>query len=117
DADFEKQTTNLDHADEVRLAAAGPVAASVRVVRSFSHSRIVQEIRVTAGVPRVDIVSDVDWHEKHVLLKAAFAVAQPAGARASAAGSSTGRSPRGWWPRTRAHCQPRMPSCGSSRRT
>src|SRR5205807_461525 len=66
DADFEKQTQNLERADEVRLAASGPLSASVRVVRTFQHSRIVQEIRLTAGVPRVDTVSDIDWRAEHV---------------------------------------------------
>ena len=45
---------------------------SVRVERRFGSSRIVQEIRLTQGSPRLEIHSEVDWHETHKLLKVAF---------------------------------------------
>jgi alpha-mannosidase len=32
----------------------------------------VQDITMYAGVPRVDVKMQVDWHEKHILLKVAF---------------------------------------------
>jgi alpha-mannosidase len=35
-------------------------------------STIVQTVRVTAGSRRVDVVTDLDWHEREKLLKAAF---------------------------------------------
>jgi alpha-mannosidase len=35
----------------------------------------VQDITVYAGIPRVDVVTDADWHEQHILLKAGFTLA------------------------------------------
>ena len=72
DADFEKQHWDLDQADEVKLTESGPLRAVIRVKRHFQHSTFVQDIAVFAGVPRVDVKMQADWHEKHILLKVAF---------------------------------------------
>jgi alpha-mannosidase len=75
DADFEKQMTLLDKADSVELVEKGPVRATIRVTRHWQNSRFVQDISLYAGLDRVDITNDIDWHETHVLLKAAFPLA------------------------------------------
>jgi alpha-mannosidase len=75
DADFEKVFTNLDQADSVELVDRGPLRASIRVARTWQGSKFVQEIVLYAGLDRVDVVNDIDWHETHVLLKAAFPLA------------------------------------------
>ena len=33
-----------------------------------------QDLTVYAGVPRVDVNTQVDWHEQHILLKVGFPV-------------------------------------------
>lgn len=75
DADFEKVFTNLDKADSVEVMDRGPLRASIRVTRTWQTSKFVQEIVLYAGLDRVDVVNDIDWHETHVLLKAAFPLA------------------------------------------
>ena len=75
DADFEKVFTRLDHADSVELIEKGPVRATIRVTHSWQSSKFVQDITLYAGLDRVDIVNDIDWHETHILLKAAFPLA------------------------------------------
>ncbi len=72
DADFEKQRWDVDKADEVKLVESGPLRAVIRVKKHFQNSTFVQDITVYAGVPRVDVKMQVDWHEKHILLKVAF---------------------------------------------
>jgi len=72
DADFENQKWDLTKAEEVRLTKHGPLEAVVRVVRKFQSSTFVQDIVVTAGVPYVSVRTKADWHEKHILIKAAF---------------------------------------------
>ncbi len=74
DADYEKQETDLREADEVTVVDAGPVRAAIRVRRRFQQSTFTQQITLDAGSPRLDIVSDINWHEHHILLKAAFPV-------------------------------------------
>jgi len=72
DADFEKQHWDLDKADEVKLIESEPLRAVIRVKKHFQNSTFVQDITMYAGVPRVDVKMQADWHEKHILLKVAF---------------------------------------------
>jgi alpha-mannosidase len=72
DSDFEKQHWDLNKADEVKLIESGPLRAVIRVKQHFQNSTFVQDITMYAGVPRVDVKMQADWHEKHILLKVAF---------------------------------------------
>lgn len=72
DADFEKQHWDLTQADEVKVTETGSLRAVIRVKKHFQNSTFTQDITLTAGSPRVDVVTTADWREKHVLLKAAF---------------------------------------------
>ncbi|HXY52019.1 MAG TPA: alpha-mannosidase [Terriglobales bacterium] len=74
DADFEKRYWDLDHADEVKLTENGPLRAVVRVKKHFQNSTFVQDVTLDAGAARVDVNMQVEWHEKHILLKVAFPV-------------------------------------------
>jgi alpha-mannosidase len=79
DSDFEQQFTNLDTADSVKLIEQGPLRATIRVVRTWQHSKFVQDISLYAGLDRVDVHNEFDWHESHILLKAAFPLAASSG--------------------------------------
>ena len=74
DADFEDQHWDLDSADEVRLMESGPLRAVIRIRKHFQNSSFIQDVTMYAGVPRVDVKMQADWHEKHILLKVAFPV-------------------------------------------
>jgi len=74
DADFEKQYWSLDKADEVKLVERSPLRSVIRVKNHFQNSTFVRDIILYAGVPRVDVKMQADWHEKHILLKVAFPV-------------------------------------------
>jgi len=75
DAGFDKEVTSLDKADSVELVEKGPVRATIRITHTWQSSKFVQDVSLYAGLDRVDIKSDIDWHETHVLLKAAFPLA------------------------------------------
>lgn len=74
DANFEDKKWDVNQAESVKLAEDSAVRKEIRVVRKFQNSTFSQEIRLSAGIPRVDIVTTADWHEKHILMKAAFAL-------------------------------------------
>jgi alpha-mannosidase len=74
DADFEKQHWDLDKPDEVKLIESGPLRAVVEVKNHFQNSTFVRDITLYAGVARVDVKMQAEWHEKHILLKVAFPV-------------------------------------------
>jgi alpha-mannosidase len=72
DADLEKQHRGLDKSDEVKLIESGPLRAIIQVKGHFQDSTFVRDITLYAGVPRVDVKMQAEWHEKHILLKVAF---------------------------------------------
>ncbi|AJT62330.1 hypothetical protein T261_0641 [Streptomyces lydicus] len=72
DSFYRNVVTDLTEADEVTLGTVAPDAATVRVLRSFGASRVEQELTLARGQRRLDIVTDVDWHETEKFLKAAF---------------------------------------------
>ncbi len=48
------------------------IRAGVKITRRYCDSTIVQTITLREGSPRLDFATDVDWHEDHVFLRAAF---------------------------------------------
>jgi alpha-mannosidase len=74
DADFVKKHTDLLQADEVKLMENTPLRAVIRVRHHFQNSTFIQDITMYAGIPRVDVHMLADWHERHILLKVAFAL-------------------------------------------
>jgi alpha-mannosidase len=67
--------TPIEKVDSVELVERGPMRAVIRVSRTWQSSKFVQDITLYAGADTVDVVNDIDWHENHVLLKAAFPLA------------------------------------------
>jgi alpha-mannosidase len=67
--------TAIDKVDSVELVGKGPLRGIIRVTRTWQSSKFVQDITLAAGSDQVDVVNDIDWHETHVLLKAAFPLA------------------------------------------
>ncbi|MEU7644516.1 alpha-mannosidase [Streptomyces huasconensis] len=65
---YRNTVTDLTDADEV-VAGEG---ASVRIVRSFGASRMTQILSLAPGSRRLDIDTEVDWHETEKFLKLAF---------------------------------------------
>ena len=63
----------IEHADSVELLKTAEPA--IRVTRHWQNSKFVQTIRLSADGDQVDVENDIDWHESHMLLKAAFPLA------------------------------------------
>jgi alpha-mannosidase len=67
--------TSIDKVDSVELIEKGPMRAVIRVSRTWQSSKFVQDIQLYADTDTVDVINDIDWHEQHVLVKAAFPLA------------------------------------------
>ncbi|WP_329203284.1 alpha-mannosidase [Streptomyces sp. NBC_01435] len=67
DAFYRNTVHNLLDADSVEAQEGG-----VRVVRTFGDSRIEQLLSLSEGSRRLDIDTEIDWHEREKLLKASF---------------------------------------------
>lgn len=56
------------------VSAVEYFADRIRVTRHYGNSVITQEIRLRRNSKRIDFNTEIDWHEDHMLLKAAFPV-------------------------------------------
>ncbi|HEX4650018.1 MAG TPA: glycoside hydrolase family 38 C-terminal domain-containing protein, partial [Granulicella sp.] len=70
--------TPIEEVDSVRMVEHDELRSVVRVTRSWQSSKFAQDIILYAGANTVDVENDIDWHETHVLLKAAFPLAASA---------------------------------------
>ncbi len=75
DSDFDQVFSRLDAADSVELLESTPLRAVIRVKRHWQASHFTQDYVLYAHSDTLDVVNDFDWHEDHVLLKAAFHLA------------------------------------------
>ncbi|NED91101.1 alpha-mannosidase, partial [Streptomyces sp. SID11233] len=73
DAFYRNTVTDLTDLDELTPVEEGG-AVSVRIVRTFGDSKVSQLLTLAPGVKRLDIDTEVDWHETEKFLKAAFAL-------------------------------------------
>src|SRR5919108_5588473 len=58
-----------------QVVESGPHRVAVRVERAFRDSRVVQDVRLWAGSPRIEFATRLDWHDRRWLLKARFPLA------------------------------------------
>jgi len=61
--------------DSIELLNTWGPDPAIRITRNWQNSKFVQTISLPEGSDQVDIENDIDWHESHVLLKAAFPLA------------------------------------------
>ncbi|MFE9021453.1 alpha-mannosidase [Streptomyces sp. NPDC007808] len=75
DKHYRNRYTDLLDAESVTVVEDGPLVGAIRVERAFGKgSRIAQTITVRAGSARIDIETEIDWHEAEKILKAGFPV-------------------------------------------
>ena len=72
DKHYRHRVVDLVDLDELAVAEDGPATAAVRITRSFGASRVTQTVTLPAGARRVEIETEVDWHETEKFLKLAF---------------------------------------------
>ncbi|MBD3183965.1 alpha-mannosidase [Candidatus Poribacteria bacterium] len=74
DFNFEEKPLPPANLESAKVIETGPVRATVRIIKKTEKSTITQNISIYNKIPRVDFATDVDWWEKHVLMKVAFPV-------------------------------------------
>ncbi len=71
DEHYRRNTTDLVDVTALDIVE-GPAGQALRIERSFGASRVVQHLALDASAPRLEITTEVDWHEQQKLLKLAF---------------------------------------------
>jgi alpha-mannosidase len=72
---LDQQLTITAKADSVQPVNDANGYTAIRVTRTWQSSKFVQTISIEPYSDVVDIDNEIDWHESHVLLKAAFPLA------------------------------------------
>jgi len=72
DKEYRRVGTDLLGADSREVVLETADAVVVRTTRDFGDSRLVQELTFRRGSAAIEIVTDVDWHERQKLLKLSF---------------------------------------------
>jgi alpha-mannosidase len=72
DVHYQRHGRAITEMDSVEVVEEGGERVVVRVARSSGASTFVQEYSLEAGRPTLDLVTEVDWHERRKLLKLAF---------------------------------------------
>src|SRR5919107_3905418 len=75
DEGYEQEGEEISSEESVEVTESGPLRVSVRVVRRWRGSTIVQTYRLLSGSRRLDVESYVDWRERRVLLRTLFPLA------------------------------------------
>jgi alpha-mannosidase len=70
---YDGAAETIGRADSVELLKAAE--PTVRVAQHRPDSKFVQTISISAEGDLVDVDNEIDWHESHILVKAAFPVA------------------------------------------
>jgi alpha-mannosidase len=65
----------IEKADSVDLTGEHSADPAVKITRHWQGSTFIEKVSIPRGSDIVDIDNDIDWHETHVLLKAAFPLA------------------------------------------
>lgn len=72
---YEEKPYPLHDDVQIRPLEDGPVRVTAEVTRVFLSSRVTQRISLWRDSPRIDVATEIDWHEHQLLLKAVFPVA------------------------------------------
>lgn len=72
DPNYENHPLPPTELQEIRWLEKSPVRSRLQVIRKLNQSIFKQDYILETGLPVLKIRTDVDWQERHVLVKAAF---------------------------------------------
>ena len=70
--DYAEGGVELLAAGPAEVVEKGPHRVSVRIRRAFGTSTFTQTVRLWANSARVEFKTEIDWHDRRILLKARF---------------------------------------------
>ncbi|TCU29205.1 alpha-mannosidase [Rhizobium azibense] len=73
--DYAARGEEVTRLDSLELIEEGPHRAAIKIVRTWRHSRITQVLSLGANARRLDIQTELDWHDRRVFLRTLTGVA------------------------------------------
>jgi alpha-mannosidase len=71
---YQDKMRPVDDLVEAVVEETGPLRGVLRLAWRFANTTICQRLTIYRSCPRIDFRTELDWHERQVLLKAAFPV-------------------------------------------
>ncbi len=71
---YDDKVYYAEPAASITVVETGPLRATVEIKRRILNSTYTQRLSLTYNSPRLDVTTDIDWRERHTLLKVAFPV-------------------------------------------
>ncbi|MDL2408529.1 glycoside hydrolase family 38 C-terminal domain-containing protein [Rhizobium calliandrae] len=75
DADYSEKGIRLDKPESIELVENNAHRAAIKVVHRHRDSSIVQHYVLTANARRLDIETEIDWHDRRTMLRSLSPVA------------------------------------------
>ncbi|HKA09198.1 MAG TPA: glycoside hydrolase family 38 C-terminal domain-containing protein, partial [Candidatus Dormibacteraeota bacterium] len=75
DADYARQGEPLGRPEAIEITERGPHRAAIRLRWRHRASTITQSVRLWRNSPRLEFATELDWHDRRLLLKARFPLA------------------------------------------
>jgi alpha-mannosidase len=69
DGDYMERAVRLTKPESIAVTEQGPDRAAVRITHRYRDSTIVQTLSLAANGRRVDVATDIDWHERRTMLR------------------------------------------------
>lgn len=67
--DYGKKGIELNRPESIKVVEDTPARAAIRIVRRFRASTVTQTYSLEANGVRLDIATEIDWHDRHCLLR------------------------------------------------
>jgi alpha-mannosidase len=74
DSMYKQQTVALPEKAEIRVLAAGPLFGRLEIRHRLNNSEMVQTVTLRRDSQQMDFRTEIDWQERHKLLKVSFPV-------------------------------------------
>ncbi len=72
---YDVPAMKIDTVQSVQMVEHTPLRSVIRIQRKWQNSTFTQNIALYTGADHAVVSTDVDWRERHILLKAAFPLA------------------------------------------
>jgi alpha-mannosidase len=74
DSMYEHTPVNLEKSAKISILTRGPLFVKIHITKKILNSDLNQDIILYKGKRRIDFKTQIDWHEKHKMLKSCFPV-------------------------------------------
>ncbi|MBG0784906.1 MAG: alpha-mannosidase [Anaerolineaceae bacterium] len=74
DSMYKQQPVSLPEKAEIRVLAAGPLFGQLEIRHRLNNSEMVQTVTLRRDSRQMDFRTEIDWQERHKLLKVSFPV-------------------------------------------